>query len=118
MPAVKNVGEPCAGEPHARFDAAAGGNQTSRASTRRTVQAPPADPTATARCARRLRGTTSRSGLAGAALTIAMRDLRKPCRLTGEARFSFVAEAARHAAALRRTSDGVEVSESDTDVNR
>jgi RNA-directed DNA polymerase len=24
---VKNVGEPCAGEPHARFDAAAGGNQ-------------------------------------------------------------------------------------------
>jgi len=27
MPSVKNVGEPCAGEPHARFDAAAGGNQ-------------------------------------------------------------------------------------------
>ena len=27
MPPVKNVGEPCAGEPHARFDAAAGGNQ-------------------------------------------------------------------------------------------
>ena len=27
MPAVKNVGEPCAGEPHARFDVAAGGNQ-------------------------------------------------------------------------------------------
>ena len=25
MPAAKNVGEPCAGEPHARFDAAAGG---------------------------------------------------------------------------------------------
>jgi len=33
MPAVKNVGEPCAGEPHARFEVAAGGNQTSRAST-------------------------------------------------------------------------------------
>ncbi|MCA1700223.1 MAG: hypothetical protein LC790_15495, partial [Actinobacteria bacterium] len=24
---MKNVGEPCAGEPHARFDAAAGGDQ-------------------------------------------------------------------------------------------
>ena len=46
MPAVKNVGEPCAGEPHARFEVAAGRNQTSRASTRRTVQAPLADPTA------------------------------------------------------------------------
>ena len=43
MPAVKNVGEPCAGEPHARFDVAAGGNQASR--LRRTAQAPPADPT-------------------------------------------------------------------------
>jgi len=47
MPAVKNVGEPCAGEPHARFEVAAGGNQTSRASTRRAVQAPLADPTKT-----------------------------------------------------------------------
>jgi hypothetical protein len=27
MPTVKNVGEPCAGEPHARIDVAAGGNQ-------------------------------------------------------------------------------------------
>ena len=44
MPAVKNVGEPCAGEPHARFEVAAGGNQTSRASTCRAVQAPPVDP--------------------------------------------------------------------------
>jgi hypothetical protein len=26
MPTVKNVGEPCAGEPHARFEVAAGGN--------------------------------------------------------------------------------------------
>jgi hypothetical protein len=25
MPTVKNVGEPCAGEPHARFEVAAGG---------------------------------------------------------------------------------------------
>jgi hypothetical protein len=30
---VKDVGEPCAGEPHARIDAAAGGNQASRART-------------------------------------------------------------------------------------
>jgi hypothetical protein len=45
MPAVKNVGEPCAGKPHARIEAAAGGNQASRASTRRAAQAPPADPT-------------------------------------------------------------------------
>ena len=45
MPTVKNVGEPCAGEPHARFDAAAGGNQASRLG--RAAQAPPADPTAT-----------------------------------------------------------------------
>src|SRR5215218_2755226 len=50
MPAVKNVGEPCAGEAHARFDAAAGGNQTSR--LRRAALAPPADPTLTLlRCA-------------------------------------------------------------------
>ncbi|MFZ0976065.1 MAG: hypothetical protein WAN22_27835, partial [Solirubrobacteraceae bacterium] len=27
---MKDVGEPCAGEPHARFDVAAGGNQASR----------------------------------------------------------------------------------------
>ena len=45
MPAVKNVGEPCAGEPHARFEVAAGGNQASRASTCRAAQAPLADPT-------------------------------------------------------------------------
>jgi hypothetical protein len=49
MPAVKNVGEPCAGEPHARIEVAAGGNQTSRARTCRTVQAPLADPTVTVR---------------------------------------------------------------------
>ena len=45
MPAVKNVGEPCAGEPHARFEVAAGGNQASRASTCRAARAPLADPT-------------------------------------------------------------------------
>ena len=52
MPAVKNVGEPCAGEPHARFEVAAGGNQASRASTCRAAQAPPADPTGTSRSGR------------------------------------------------------------------
>ena len=30
MPAVKNVGEPCAGESHARFEVAVGGNRASR----------------------------------------------------------------------------------------
>jgi len=43
MPAVKSVGEPCAGEPHARIEVAAGGNRTSRQC--RTALAPPADPT-------------------------------------------------------------------------
>ena len=47
MLTVKNVGEPCAGEPHARIEEAAGGNQASRASTCRAAQAPLADPTAT-----------------------------------------------------------------------
>ena len=47
MPTVKNVGEPCAGKSHARFDAAAGGNQASRTSTGRAAPAPPADPTTT-----------------------------------------------------------------------
>jgi hypothetical protein len=45
MPTVKNVGEPCAREPHARFEVAAGGNQASR--LRRAAQAPLADPTLT-----------------------------------------------------------------------
>jgi hypothetical protein len=45
MPPVKNVGEPCAGKSHARFDAAAGGNPASRLS--RAAKAPPADPNAT-----------------------------------------------------------------------
>ena len=42
MPTVKNVGEPCAGKSHARFEVAAGGNQASR--LRRAAQAPLADP--------------------------------------------------------------------------
>jgi hypothetical protein len=33
MPAVKDVGEPCAGEPHARFEAAGGGNVPTQPST-------------------------------------------------------------------------------------
>jgi hypothetical protein len=36
MPAVKGVGEPCAGEPHARIDAAAGGNRNQSGSHSRT----------------------------------------------------------------------------------
>ena len=45
MPAVKDVGEPCAREPHARIDAAAGGIWRSVGQAARTL-APPADPTA------------------------------------------------------------------------
>src|SRR5712692_6286220 len=46
MPAVKDVGEPCAGEPHARFEVAAGGNRNQSAIAARNW-APPADPTRT-----------------------------------------------------------------------
>jgi hypothetical protein len=53
MPAVKNVGEPCAGEPLARIDAAAGGNQRQSGSHSRAAWAPPADPTQEAVGARR-----------------------------------------------------------------
>jgi hypothetical protein len=45
MPTVKDVGEPCAGEPHARFEVAAGGNRNQSAIAARNW-APPADPTA------------------------------------------------------------------------
>jgi hypothetical protein len=45
-PPAKNVGDRYAGEPHARFDAAAGGNQASRQAC--AAPAPPADPTAAA----------------------------------------------------------------------
>ena len=44
MPAVKGVGEPCAGEPHARFEVAAGGDRCQSATAARRL-APPADPT-------------------------------------------------------------------------
>jgi hypothetical protein len=46
MPAGKDVGEPGAGEPHARFDEAAGGIRR-QWPKRPTVLAPPADPTLT-----------------------------------------------------------------------
>jgi hypothetical protein len=46
MPAVKDVGEPGAREPHARFDEAAGGTRC-QWPERPTAQAPPADPTLT-----------------------------------------------------------------------
>src|SRR5215213_3528187 len=55
MPAVKGVGEPCAGEPHARIDAAAGGIWRSVGYAARTL-APPADPTASG-----LSGETSKA---------------------------------------------------------
>ena len=46
MSAEKNVGEPCAGEPHARFEVAVGGNQASRAHTAaRPRRLPPTLPT-------------------------------------------------------------------------
>ena len=41
---MKNVGEPCAGEPHARFDAAAGGNQRQSADAARRGRLPPTLP--------------------------------------------------------------------------
>ena len=45
MPAVKGVGEPCAGEPHARIDVAAGGNRKPVGPARAARNlAPPADP--------------------------------------------------------------------------
>ena len=44
MPAVKDVGEPCAGEPHARFEVAAGGIWRAVGNAVRAL-APPADPT-------------------------------------------------------------------------
>jgi hypothetical protein len=72
MPAVKNVGEPCAREPHARFDVAAGGNQTSRASACRAVQAPLADPTAPGWSTLLLRRQSERLG--------ARRDIRVAVR--------------------------------------
>jgi hypothetical protein len=44
MPAVNGVGEPCAGEPHARIEVAAGGIWC-RVWHAETALAPPADPT-------------------------------------------------------------------------
>ena len=54
-PAVKDVGEPCAGEPHARFAVAAGGNRCRWSATAARNSAPPADPPTT----RRLSGSLS-----------------------------------------------------------
>ena len=66
MPTVKNVGEPCAGEPHARIEVAAGGNQASRPS--RAAQAPLADPTATPRVGAALHVAESRAGAAASTI--------------------------------------------------
>src|SRR5580693_7776383 len=43
MPTVKNVGEPCAGEPHARFDG--GREETRPVDSTRAAEAPPVYPT-------------------------------------------------------------------------
>ena len=84
MPAVKDVGEPCAGEPHARIEVAAGGNRNQSATAARNW-APPADPTASqtnaslegrrgrARCACR-RGRRRRSAVA----TLRLRRRTRP----------------------------------------
>jgi hypothetical protein len=50
MPAVKGVGEPCAGEPHARFEVAAGGNrnQSGQHVPHGTRRLPPTRPSAAA----------------------------------------------------------------------
>src|SRR6266540_1659971 len=71
MPAVKNVGEPCAGEPHARFEVAAGGNLASRHC--RAALAPPADPTSRSR--RRVELLASTSAPDGAWVTQQARNL-------------------------------------------
>ena len=47
MPAVNGVGEPCAGEPHARIEVAAGGDWR-WVQHAETTLAPPADPTRSA----------------------------------------------------------------------
>jgi hypothetical protein len=45
LPAVNDVGEPCAGEPHARFDEGAGGDPVPLAVTAHRADEPPAYPT-------------------------------------------------------------------------
>jgi hypothetical protein len=57
---------------------AAGGNQASRASTRRTVQAPPADPTATPGAARVLLCARSARGVRGRSLAGPPRPAARP----------------------------------------
>src|SRR6266542_2914348 len=72
MPAVKNVGEPCAGEPHARFEVAAGGNLASRHC--RAALAPPADPTSNFRA-----GASIWPGSAPTPMAPGLRSRRATC---------------------------------------
>jgi len=88
MPAVNGVGEPCAGEPHARIEVAAGGNRNQSATAARRV-APPADPTETS--ARRAPQLTTP-------------PLRRPPRRGGVAEYK-----ERLMAGLRKKSDKVQV---------
>ena len=65
MPGVKNAGEPCAREPHARFEVAAGGNHAQSAKPRERWRLPPTLHHVCSRCqtltARSQAATTSRS---------------------------------------------------------
>jgi hypothetical protein len=72
MPPVKNVGEPCAREPHARFEVAAGGNQASR----RARAAPGAS-------RRPYRGDYSQTGWAHPEIEWVIADGPSPGRWTG-----------------------------------
>jgi hypothetical protein len=57
MPAVKNVGEPCAGEPHARIDGGREETGTSRHQPRGARRLSPTRPTSPPRHRRRWRST-------------------------------------------------------------
>jgi DNA-binding Lrp family transcriptional regulator len=71
QPAARPVGKPGAGEPHARFDEAAGGIWCQSGALCRTALAPPADPTrpclplSVSRCQRRLRELERRGAIRG-----------------------------------------------------
>ena len=77
MSAVNGVGEPCAGEPHARFDGGAGGNQHRSANAARS-QAPLAYPTLTQMDSRSAFAAACRRSLTSAS-SRAARSMRSCC---------------------------------------
>src|ERR1700733_13385582 len=91
MPTVKNVGEPCAGEPHARFDG--GREETRPVDSTRAAEAPPVYPT-TPNSDGGTAPEPSACSLAASAASLVLRhiDGRVPCRAwwasIGIARFS------------------------------